>query len=315
MRRVGVLAAVVVSLVAAVSAPATGAAATGTTPDFIANGDAEIGSIAGWGVGSFPGIQAVSSSPLDGSYSFAEPSWVGYAVLTQEIDVAAYGGAIADGGVTVTVDGLAYLSAAPIATDSTHHCEIQADVVFYTDWHGGGAGAILEFGQSAPVPTYTAIINLIMIVRNYDTSGGGQVPMAGCAPKFDNVSLTLSGIPKCHGLVATLVGTNNDDVLDGTKHADVIVGRGGADTIDGKGGGDTICAGSGKDTVFGGPGGDTVYGGTGNDHVKGGSGHDSLFGEEGMHDRLIGGKGDDHADGGPGGDDRCVAEHEIRCEV
>jgi len=315
MRRVGVIAAVGTLILAAMSAPATGAPLTGTTPDIVTNGDAETGSIDGWGVDSYPGIEAVGTDPLDGSYSFAEPSWVGYAVLTQEIDVSAYAGAISEDEVIVTVEGLAYLSSEPIVTDGDHLCDVRANVVFYNDSYGGGDGSILAFGEGSVLPTYTRIIELTIIVRNSDTSGGPEVPVTGCAPKFDNVTLTLSGIPTCGGLVATLVGTNNDDVLNGTKHPDVIVARGGADTIYGKGGGDIICAGSGKDTVFGGRGGDTVYGGDGSDHVKGGSGHDTLYGENGRHDRLIGGKGNDWADGGPGGNDYCVAESESRCEA
>jgi Ca2+-binding RTX toxin-like protein len=66
---------------------------------------------------------------------------------------------------------------------------------------------------------------------------------------------------RCHGLRATIVGTNQTEQLLGTPHDDVIVGRGGSDSIFGGGGDDVICGNAGADKIRGGPGNDRLYGG------------------------------------------------------
>src|SRR4051794_23603954 len=72
------------------------------------------------------------------------------------------------------------------------------------------------------------------------------------------------GVPKCHGLTATIVGTSGDDHLRGTTGRDVIVGLAGNDVIGGHRGADVICGGDDGDRLFGGPGNDRLYG-QGND--------------------------------------------------
>jgi Ca2+-binding RTX toxin-like protein len=73
--------------------------------------------------------------------------------------------------------------------------------------------------------------------------------------------------PRCHGQVATIVGTPGDDHLVGTDGPDVIVGLGGADRIEGLGGDDVICGGAHRgvgdrqtrgDDIDGGPGSDWI---------------------------------------------------------
>src|SRR3989441_12561288 len=94
----------------------------------------------------------------------------------------------------------------------------------------------------------------------------------------------------CLGLderVATIVGTEGDDVIVGTSGDDVIQGLGGNDNIDGGDGNDLICGGAGNDVI---------YGGAGDDDLEG----DSLIGTDG-NDVLRG--GDDTIHGGPGIDD------------
>ncbi|UYM07022.1 calcium-binding protein [Solicola gregarius] len=66
--------------------------------------------------------------------------------------------------------------------------------------------------------------------------------------------------PRCHGAIATIVGTSGKDDLRGTPHRDVIVARGGKDTIDGFAGNDVICGGRAEDAIRGGPGDDTIDG-------------------------------------------------------
>ena len=128
-----------------------------------------------------------------------------------------------------------------------------------------------------------------------------------------------SEVPTCHGLEATILGTDGDDVIVGTPERDVIIAFAGNDVIRGKGGSDVICAGSGDDRVFGGGGHDAIFGGRGDDRISGnrsgdllhgGAGDDKVIGRAGR-DILMGGLGNDillgnaHADvlrGGPGAD-------------
>ena len=80
-------------------------------------------------------------------------------------------------------------------------------------------------------------------------------------------------------MVATVVGTSQDDVLRGTPGRDVIAGWAGRDTIRGGGGADVICGGADSDRLFGGPGNDRLFG-EGNDNgieqLDGGPGNDLL---------------------------------------
>lgn len=79
--------------------------------------------------------------------------------------------------------------------------------------------------------------------------------------------------PKCSAKRATIVGTENADVLEGTPHADVIVARGGNDRIFGRGGPDVICGGGGADKLFGHRGDDLLDGGAGTDACLQGPGN------------------------------------------
>jgi uncharacterized delta-60 repeat protein len=86
---------------------------------------------------------------------------------------------------------------------------------------------------------------------------------------------------KCHGKVATIVGTAKGNKLRGTRKADVIVGLGGGDTIRGRGGKDVICGGAGNDRLFGDAGADLLDGGKGKDRLAGGGGRDQCAGGAG----------------------------------
>jgi Ca2+-binding RTX toxin-like protein len=74
----------------------------------------------------------------------------------------------------------------------------------------------------------------------------------------------------CKGLVATVAGTDGNDVLGGTRGRDVIAGLGGDDTLRGGPGNDVLCGGAGNDTLIGdgGKGNDRNYGGPGYDTIK-----------------------------------------------
>jgi uncharacterized repeat protein (TIGR01451 family) len=108
----------------------------------------------------------------------------------------------------------------------------------------------------------------------------------------------------CAGRVASIVGTDGDDVLIGTEGPDVIAALNGNDDVIGLGGNDFICGSGGRDVTSGSGGEDSVKGGGGDDKLKGGDGNDRLQGKGGR-DRLDGGGGSDVLKGGRGGD-RCL---------
>lgn len=117
--------------------------------------------------------------------------------------------------------------------------------------------------------------------------------LALAAPAVTALPSAAAAPVKCHGRVATIVGTTGDDQLTGTSGVDVIAGLGGNDNTKGGGGDDVICGGDGSDSLFG------------------GRGDDRLEGEAGLHSVLLGGPGHDHLQaaslgskfrGGPGDD-------------
>ena len=74
--------------------------------------------------------------------------------------------------------------------------------------------------------------------------------------------------------MATITGTNLDDVLNGTASADTIYGLDGNDELYGADGDDSVDGGNGDDFVAGDAGNDTVNGGAGADAIAGGDGND-----------------------------------------
>ncbi|MGI9539850.1 MAG: trypsin-like serine protease [Miltoncostaeaceae bacterium] len=126
-------------------------------------------------------------------------------------------------------------------------------------------------------------------------SGDGTPPGGGAQQP------TEAALPRCAGLVATMVGTDGPDVLTGTGDRDVIVGLGGNDLINGLGGADVICPDDGDDVVDAGPGDDHVAASGGDDQIRGNAGDDDLAGGPGADD-VRGGPGSDAVTGGPGQD-------------
>jgi len=73
--------------------------------------------------------------------------------------------------------------------------------------------------------------------------------------------------------IATIYGTQGDDVIYGDQHgrsADVILAKRGNDTLYGLFSNDTLVGGIGNDTEYGGPGSDMLRGGRGDDTLYGG---------------------------------------------
>ena len=84
--------------------------------------------------------------------------------------------------------------------------------------------------------------------------------------------------------LATLRGTQFDDILLGKKFSEKIDGGRGADLIRGRGG---------NDVIMGGPGADRIFGGPGIDKLRGGAGNDQLFSKDGRIDIVTCGSGFD----------------------
>ncbi len=113
------------------------------------------------------------------------------------------------------------------------------------------------------------------------------VTAAGAAYPLSSAGAGAIG---CRGVPATIVGTDDRDVITGTPGRDVISARKGWDRVDGRGGNDLICGGRGADNLRGGPGDDRLYG----------EADGLLFGEDQYGDDLVGGPGNDVLDGGTG---------------
>jgi Ca2+-binding RTX toxin-like protein len=114
-------------------------------------------------------------------------------------------------------------------------------------------------------------------------------------------SISNAEVHKCHGQVATIVGTPGDDVIYGTSAVFVIAGLGGNDTIYGRGGGGTLnreavlCGHGGSDTIYSDCGYDcytTTFGGRGADRIESGETDMSLI-DGGPGDDILVGQGDD----------------------
>jgi Ca2+-binding RTX toxin-like protein len=81
--------------------------------------------------------------------------------------------------------------------------------------------------------------------------------------------------------MATINGTNGNNVLVGTIAADNIQGLGGNDRIFGRPGNDSLDGGDGLDQIFGDAGRDLLFGRAGNDVLNGGLGADRMEGGAG----------------------------------
>jgi Ca2+-binding RTX toxin-like protein len=107
-------------------------------------------------------------------------------------------------------------------------------------------------------------------------------------------------------IMASITGTDGDDLLFGTPlfdfvelldGDDVFFTRGGGDFVLGGSGNDSLRGEAGKNTLIGESGRDFCFGGDDNDLLDGGSGDDALAGDSG-NDKLNGGLGPDLLRGG-----------------
>jgi hypothetical protein len=89
------------------------------------------------------------------------------------------------------------------------------------------------------------------------------------------VTESFAQIPQCNGLDATIVGTDDKDIIRGSSEDDVIVSLGGNDIVYGMSGNDVICGGDRNDRLYGNSGNDILIGQEGFDSVNGGKGIDT----------------------------------------
>jgi Ca2+-binding RTX toxin-like protein len=132
---------------------------------------------------------------------------------------------------------------------------------------------------------------MMAIVLVIGTMTVGLLPLSPML--IQSAEATTTEVLKCFGGTPTIVGTNNDDVIQGTEGDDWIAGLGGNDRIYGKGGNDSVCGGDGVDSI---------YGGKGDDYIDGQNDRDLAFGQE-DNDVLVGGAGDDELRGDADEDD------------
>lgn len=194
--------------------------------------------------------------------------------VVSHINIGAYGGGIAE----------------PYQRDGGWHNEMETVRLRITDFAHNGIGINL-----------TNIVAVRFDVGPSFGSSKGRLVV-------DDLMLTSDLMPandlspnSCSGLLATIIGTEGNDILWGTPGDDVIVGLGGNDVIHGLGGNDAICGGDGNDVLNGGDGNDILLGGAGNDVLNAGSGNNTMDGGDG-NDVLNGGDGNDTLVGGAGND-------------
>ena len=137
---------------------------------------------------------------------------------------------------------------------------------------------------------------------------GGSLRLIALAVACSVTSGTAQFLTVCQGSLATIVGTDGDDVIEGTDGRDVIAALEGNDIVFGRKKADIIC---------GGPGDDVLYGNGGPDSIVGNGGADVLLGVGG-DDLLKGGRGNDDLDGDRG-TDTCIggdgANNLANCEA
>jgi uncharacterized repeat protein (TIGR01451 family) len=230
--------------------------------------------------------------------------------------------------VTVTNGGL------DTATGVTLTDTLPLDVIFAsaTTSQGSCSGTstvICNLGNLTNGATATVTIVVTPTVAG-DITNTADVISNETDPNMDNNTDSVStiAIAKCGELIATIVGTPGDDIVNGTAGPDVINGLDGNDTISGLDGDDVICGGLGgdilfgnlgNDTLIGNEGSDTLRGGRDNDTLRGSKGNDTLQGESG-NDTLQGEIGDDTLDGGTetdtcDGGTHVVGDTAINCET
>ena len=185
---------------------------------------------------------------------------------------------------TITVNNAGEGEATGVTLTDTLPVSVNFVSVTPSDSCGEAGGVItcdlgdLASGASAAVtivvqPTAEGNLTNMVVVESAETDENPD-------NNTDTETTTVAPL-LCDGLVPTILGTPENDVITGTNGDDVIHGLSGNDTISGGNGNDVICGGEGNDILSGNTGNDRLFGNNGNDSLNGNNGNDSLNGGAG----------------------------------
>lgn len=139
---------------------------------------------------------------------------------------------------------------------------------------------VVNGADRGTVPVRQAVENTDVLTGVLDLAALGAVPGDRVEVRYGYGDFTrhvgFTVVHGCDGRVATVVGTDGDDLLRGTAGTDVISGLGGNDVLLGLDGDDVICGGAGNDVINGNDGDDRLFGGPGTDLVNGNDGDDVI---------------------------------------
>lgn len=183
---------------------------------------------------------------------------------------------------------------------------------------------IYGFNASEANSVYDFTFNTTPFMTVYDGQGTDTIDLSGYTMAqyltleqgvFSNIAGYTGNFSIAFGAVIenglggsgddTIMGNDEDNLIEGGAGADSLTGGAGNDTLDGGTQFDYLDGGDGRDDLFGGMGNDTLYGGRDGDRLSGGNGDDYLNGGMG-NDLLVGGRGDDTLEGG-NRNDRLIA--------
>ncbi|QNM83498.1 calcium-binding protein [Sphingomonas sabuli] len=192
------------------------------------------------------------------------------------------------------------------STDNVLRGEDGSDTI-----RGGLGDDILDGGEGNDTVSYAGLMDGVTVDLNrsgaQDTGGGGVDTLSD----FEDITGTFNN--------DTLIGDDQNNVLDGAIGDDQVLGGGGNDIIyaylgndfvDGgdqndivyaNDGSDVLLGGSGADILYGEAGTDTLFGGADADIISGGIENDTLYGDDG-DDILSGDAGADRLYGGADND-------------
>jgi Ca2+-binding RTX toxin-like protein len=205
--------------------------------------------------------QAAGSVSVSATGSYLQVKYTG----SSDVNVATFGGSVAERSVTITESGIAD---PPDAADPEHFCDLTGPNIL-----------------TCKNPTQ---------LSQYDPRG-----VADMGAGNDVTSGTGTAEWRVYG------GTGDDSLTGSDQALDYLNGEAGHDTLDGLGGpGGTngweyLVGGEDDDVLLGGASPDQLSGDAGNDDLAGGGGDDYLFGSIGV-DSLRAGPGNDVVNAGPG---------------
>ena len=173
------------------------------------------------------------------------------------------------GGITtgtITAGKIASLSVTLGAGSTNTIGQINANVTSGTISYGTGVNTPITIAGDASLTVSGAGVAAAALdpILTFTANSTAVTVNASTYTGLSGVTLDAS-LMNAATDVASLTGSNANDVLSGGAGNDSIVGGTGADTLNGGTGVDTINGGAGDDSITGGAGADSLTGGTGSD--------------------------------------------------